>query len=151
MSAEDPLVQLQRIGEQVRRDVLGDDHVDRARSTTTAHTSAFQEMLTRTLWGTVWSRPGLDSRARRITAIVSLVALHHWEELPAHLRAAVRSDLTPDEVVEILLQTTLYAGFPAGNHAFAIAREVFAETQSGPTDRVRSTGSDANERDDAQR
>lgn len=114
-------------GMRVRRSVLGDAHVDRAVSATTPETAAFQDFLTRYAWGDVWARPGLSRRERSITTLASLTTGGHENEIAMHVRAALRNGLTRDEIAEVLLHTALYAGLPAANSAFAIAREVFAE------------------------
>ncbi len=114
-------------GMLTRRAVLGDAQVDGAIAKTTDDTRAFQELITRYAWGEIWSRPGLARRDRSIAVLSSLIALGHWEELPMHLRAAKTNGLTRDEIVEVLLQSAIYAGVPAANHAFALAREVWAE------------------------
>ncbi|WP_326699056.1 4-carboxymuconolactone decarboxylase [Streptomyces sp. NBC_01754] len=115
-------------GMSVRRQVLGDEHVDRAVAGTTPFTSVFQDFITRYAWGEVWSRPGLDHRTRRCLTITALTALGHHGELEMHLRAAVRSgDLTPADVREVLLQSAVYCGVPAANAAFAVADRVIAE------------------------
>lgn len=111
-------------GMRVRREVLGDDHVDRATAQTTPFTEAFQDMVTRHAWGDVWSRPGLDRRTRSCLTLAVLTALRCHEELPIHLRGAMRNGLSPAEIAEVLLHTSVYAGFPAANTAFAIARQV---------------------------
>ncbi len=111
-------------GMAVRREVLGDAHVDRAQAATTPFTAGFQEFITRFAWGGVWTRPGLDRRTRSAITVAMLVALGHEHELAMHLRAAVRNGLSSEEIAEVLLQTTVYCGAPAANRAFAIAREV---------------------------
>lgn len=111
-------------GMQVRREVLGDGHVDAARASTTPLTRDFQELITRYAWGSVWTRPGLDRRSRSIVTLTALVAGHHWSELELHLRAALRNGLTVGEITEVLLQTAVYCGVPAANTAFAVARRV---------------------------
>ena len=116
-----------RDGMSVRRSVLGDAHVDRAIAATTPLTADFQSLITRYAWGEIWSRPGLDVRTRRVLVIGTLVALHHWEELAMHARAALSSgDLSPDDVKEIVLQQAIYCGVPAANTAFRIVGEVVA-------------------------
>lgn len=112
------------IGMAVRRSVLGDEHVDRAVAGTTEFTAPFQEYITESAWGSVWSRPGLDRRTRSAVTLGALVALRAFEELPMHVRAAVRHGLSPAEISEILLHTAVYVGAPAANRAFAIANEV---------------------------
>ncbi|HWM06404.1 MAG TPA: 4-carboxymuconolactone decarboxylase [Actinophytocola sp.] len=114
-------------GMEVRRAVLGDEHVDRAVAATTDFTRPFQDYITATAWGSVWTRPGLDRRTRSVITLTALVALRCHDELPMHLRAAVRNGLTPAEISEILLHTTVYAGAPAGNSAFAIAKKTLEE------------------------
>lgn len=109
-------------GMSVRREVLGDDHVDRAVAETTEFTRPFQEYVTEGAWGTVWSRPGLDRRTRSAVTLAALTALRAHDELPMHIRAARRHGLTEAEIAEILLHTTVYAGAPAGNAAFAVAK-----------------------------
>lgn len=110
-------------GMTVRREVLGDEHVDRATATMTELTADFQDFITRYAWGEIWSRPNLARRDRSIAVLSSLIALGHWDELPMHLRAALSNGLTRAEVIEVILQSALYAGLPAANHAFVIANE----------------------------
>jgi len=119
--------ELDRVGEQTRRAVLGDAHVDHAQANATGFTTAFQEYATRAAWGLVWSRPGLDRRTRSCVTLALLTALRAETELPMHVRAALRLGLTPDEIGEVLLHTAVYAGVPAANAAFAIAQRVFDE------------------------
>jgi 4-carboxymuconolactone decarboxylase len=109
-------------GYAVRRAVLGDAHVDRARARTDDFTADFQELITRYAWGEVWTREGLDRRTRSCITLALLTALHCTEELPLHVRAALTNGLTRDEIKEVLLHTAIYAGVPAANTAFAIAR-----------------------------
>lgn len=116
-----------RRGEQVRRAVLGDAHVDRAQAKTTAFTAPFQDFITRYAWGEIWSRPGLTRVERSIVTLSVLAALSHDEELAMHVRAALRNGLTPEHIREVLLQVGVYAGVPAANRAFAIAQRVLAE------------------------
>jgi 3-oxoadipate enol-lactonase/4-carboxymuconolactone decarboxylase len=117
-------------GMEVRRAVLGDDHVDRAVERTTAFTESFQDFITRYAWGDVWSRPGLDRRARSIVTLTALVATGREHELEMHVRAALRNGLTPDEIGEVLLHCAVYCGVPAANGAFAIAQRVIDEESS---------------------
>jgi 3-oxoadipate enol-lactonase/4-carboxymuconolactone decarboxylase len=119
--------QRREAGMAVRRKVLGGTHVDRAISATTEVTAAFQDLITRYTWGEIWTRPGLALRDRSIAVLSTLIALGHWEELPMHLRAARRNGLSGDEIIEVILQSAIYAGVPAANHAFGIARDVLAE------------------------
>jgi len=111
-------------GMAVRRAVLGDAHVDRAIERTTSFTEGFQELITRYAWGEVWSRPGLDRRARSMITLAALVATGREHELEMHVRAALRNGLTPDEIGEVLLHCAVYCGVPAANGAFAIAQRV---------------------------
>jgi 3-oxoadipate enol-lactonase/4-carboxymuconolactone decarboxylase len=114
-------------GMTVRREVLGDEHVDRAVAGTTPLTAPFQDFITRYAWGDIWSRPGLSRAERSMITLTALVVLRQEEELAMHLRAALRNGLTPGQIGEVLLHTAVYAGVPAANRAFAIAREVLAE------------------------
>jgi 4-carboxymuconolactone decarboxylase len=114
-------------GMRVRREVLGDAHVDAAIARTTDFTADFQELITTQAWGGIWSRPGLDRRMRSAVTLTALVALGHHAELKMHVRAALRNGLTRDELKEILLQTSVYCGVPAANSAFAIAQAVLDE------------------------
>src|SRR6185295_15732065 len=100
-------------GMEVRREVLGDAHVDAAIAGTTPFTADFQEFITRYAWGDIWSRPGLDRRARSCITLTALIALGHQHELPMHVRAALRNGLTPDEIGEVILQSAIYCGVPA--------------------------------------
>ncbi|HEY9324349.1 MAG TPA: 4-carboxymuconolactone decarboxylase [Agromyces sp.] len=119
-------------GMRVRREVLGDAHVDRAVAGTTRETDGFQDFLTRYAWGEVWDRPGLTRRERSIATLASLTTGGHEGEIAMHVRAALRNGLTREEISEVLLHTALYAGLPAANAAFAIARDVFAEADAAP-------------------
>jgi 4-carboxymuconolactone decarboxylase len=114
-------------GMKVRREVLGDEHVDRAVEGTTGFTAEFQDLITRYAWGEIWSRPGLDRRTRSCITLVALVALGRHEELAVHVRAARRNGLTEDEIKEVLLHSAIYCGVPAANSAFAIAQRVLEE------------------------
>jgi 4-carboxymuconolactone decarboxylase len=114
-------------GMQVRREVLGDEHVDAAVEGTTAFTEAFQDLITRYAWGEIWARPGLDRRTRSCITLTALVALNRQEELAMHVRAALRNGLSADEIKEVLLQSAIYCGVPAANAAFAVAQRVLDE------------------------
>jgi 4-carboxymuconolactone decarboxylase len=114
-------------GMKVRREVLGDEHVDRAVARTTEFSKPFQDYITRGAWGSVWSGDGLDRRTRSIITLAALTALHCHDELAMHVRAAVRNGLTAKEISKVLLHTSVYAGVPAGNSATAIAQRVLAE------------------------
>lgn len=118
---------LARDGEAVRRTVLGDAHVDRTAATATAFTAPFYEYVTRAAWGGVWARPGLDLRTRSCLTLAVLAALRCEQELAMHVRAAIRLGVTAEEIREVLLHATAYAGAPAGNAAFAVADQVLAE------------------------
>jgi 4-carboxymuconolactone decarboxylase len=114
-------------GMTVRRQVLGDAHVDRATAGATPLTEPFQDFITRYAWGEVWSRPGLSRAERSMITLTALVTLRQEEELALHLRAALRNGVTPDQIREVLLHAAVYAGVPAANRAFAIAQRVLAE------------------------
>jgi 4-carboxymuconolactone decarboxylase len=114
-------------GTRVRREVLGDAHVDRAIEETTAFTEPFQDLITRFAWGTVWARDGLDRRTRSCITLAILTALGRENELAMHVRAARINGLSPAEISEVLLHTAVYAGVPAANAAFAIAQKVIDE------------------------
>jgi 4-carboxymuconolactone decarboxylase len=118
-------------GMQVRREVLGDEHVDRAAAGTTEFTAPFQDLIARYAWGEIWSRPGLTRAERSIITLTALAALRQEEELAMHVRAAIRNGLTEAQIQEILLQVAVYAGVPAANRAFAIAQQVLAELAAG--------------------
>ena len=111
-------------GMRVRREVLGDAHVDAAESGTSPFNADFQELITRYAWGSVWTRPGLDRRTRSVATLTALLALGHWEEFAMHVRAARTNGLTPDEIAEVILQSAIYCGVPVANHGFAVAKKV---------------------------
>jgi 4-carboxymuconolactone decarboxylase len=111
-------------GMRTRREVLGEEHVDRAVAGSTDFTQPFQDLITRYAWGEVWSRPGLDRRTRSCITLAILTALRAENEIPLHVRAALRNGLTRQEISEVLLHSAVYAGVPAANAAFAIASEV---------------------------
>jgi 4-carboxymuconolactone decarboxylase len=108
-------------GMRVRREVLGDKHVDAAVERTTDFTADFQDLITRYAWGEIWSRPGLDRRTRSCMTLIVLVALGRFDELPMHVRAALRNGLTREELKEVLLHSAIYCGVPAANTAFHVA------------------------------
>jgi 4-carboxymuconolactone decarboxylase len=114
-------------GLRVRREVLGDTHVDRTLAGATPFSARFQEFITRAAWGDIWARPGLERRDRSLVTLGALVAVRAEDELALHVRAAVRNGLTPDEIGEAILQSALYAGMPAANAAFKIAEQVLIE------------------------
>ena len=121
MTAGDPIHDR---GMEVRREVLGDEHVDRAQEKTTPFTADFQDLITRYAWDEIWNRPGLDRRTRSAITITALVAGGHEAELELHLKAALQNGLTADEIKEVLLQSAIYCGVPAANSAFAVAQRV---------------------------
>ncbi|MFK0074561.1 4-carboxymuconolactone decarboxylase [Arthrobacter woluwensis] len=114
-------------GMVVRREVLGDAHVDRANAAKNDFTEDFQDMITRIAWGGIWTRPGLSRQMRSAVTLTAMVAHGHWEEFAMHVRAALRNGLTREEIKEILLQTAIYCGVPSANTAFKTAQQVFAE------------------------
>jgi 4-carboxymuconolactone decarboxylase len=114
-------------GMRIRREVLGDEHVDTAVERTSDFTADFQDLITRYAWGEIWDRPGLDRRTRSAITLTALVARGQFDELALHLRAALRNGLTRDEIREILLQSAIYCGVPAANSAFAVADRVLSE------------------------
>jgi 3-oxoadipate enol-lactonase/4-carboxymuconolactone decarboxylase len=116
-------------GMRIRREILGDEHVDDAVAKTTPDTEAFQDLITRYAWGEIWARPGLDRRTRSAITLMALVALGREHELAMHIRAALRNGLTREEIGEVLLQSAIYCGVPAANGAFAIFRDVMAEEE----------------------
>lgn len=118
-------------GMQVRREVLGDEHVDTATERTTDFTADFQDLITRYAWGEIWTRPGLDRRTRSCVTLTALVALGKLEELEMHVRAALRNGLSEEEIKEVLLQCAIYCGVPAANAAFAVAQRVLADLDVG--------------------
>ena len=111
-------------GMEVRRQVLGDEHVDRAIERTTDFTADFQDLITRYAWGEIWTRPGLDRKTRSCMTLIALIALGRFDELEMHVRAALRNGLTADEIKEVLLHSAVYCGVPAANSAFHIAQRV---------------------------
>lgn len=121
-------------GVQIRREVLGDEHVDRAIERTTEFTADFQDFITRYAWGEIWARPGLDRRTRSCITLTALVAQGRLDELELHVRAAIRNGLTEQEIGEVLLQCAVYCGVPAANSAFAVAQRVLSELDERPTE-----------------
>ncbi|MBK0014370.1 4-carboxymuconolactone decarboxylase [Isoptericola jiangsuensis] len=117
-------------GLAVRRQVLGEAHVDRSLQARTEFTTEFQDFITRTAWGTVWTRDGLPRHTRSLLTIVMMVALGHDEEFKLHIRAARNNGVTPEEIKEVLLQAAIYCGVPAANHAFALAKPILEEQAS---------------------
>jgi 4-carboxymuconolactone decarboxylase len=113
-------------GMGVRRQVLGDAHVDRANAATTEFNREFQDLITRYAWGEIWTRPGLDRKTRSCMVLTAMIALGAWEEFRMHVRAAFNNGLTEAEIREVILQAAIYCGVPAANHAFKEAAEVIA-------------------------
>lgn len=111
-------------GTRTRREVLGDEHVDRAVAGTTEFTAPFQDLITRYAWSDIWSRPGLSRPERSMITLTALAILRQEEEFAMHVRAALRNGLTVSQIQEVLLQVAVYAGVPAANRAFAIAADV---------------------------
>ncbi|MBO1900422.1 4-carboxymuconolactone decarboxylase [Leucobacter weissii] len=111
-------------GMVVRREVLSDAHVERAVASTSEFTADFQDYITRTAWGDIWSRPGLGRRERSVAVLTAMIALGHHDEFAMHVAAARRNGLTVDEIKEVILQAGLYCGVPAANVAFKLASEV---------------------------
>ncbi|MGB2625984.1 MAG: 4-carboxymuconolactone decarboxylase [Candidatus Acidiferrum sp.] len=114
-------------GMKIRREVLGNAHVDRARSEQTDFNAEFQDLITRYAWGEIWTRPGLERKTRSLITIGMMVALNRPDELRLHLRAALDNAISRDEIREVLLHSAIYCGVPAANSAFHIAAEVLAE------------------------
>ena len=114
-------------GEDNRRAVLGDAHVDRSAAGATEFTRDFQDLITRYAWDEIWGRPGLDRRTRSAITLTALVAGGHLEELALHVRGARNNGLTDDEIKEVLLQCAIYCGVPAANSAFKVAQQTLAE------------------------
>ena len=115
-------------GMKVRKQVLGKAHVERADARKNKFNAPFQDLITRYAWGEIWTRPGLPRKTRSLLTIAMMVALNRPEELKLHLRACANTGVTRQEIQEVLLQTAIYCGVPAANHAFQIAQEVFAES-----------------------
>ncbi len=120
-------------GMQMRRAVLGAEYVDRVMAAQTAFDAPFQRFVTEVAWGSVWAREELDLRTRSLVTIALLAALGRWEQLEGHLRASRNTGATPEEIREALLHVAVYAGVPAANTAFALARKVLAEGEPPTT------------------
>ena len=120
-------------GMRVRREVLGDEHVDRAASNATDFTARWQEFITNHAWGAAWARDGLDRKSRSVITLSVLTALGRENEIAMHVRAALRHGLTREEIAEVFIHTAIYAGVPTANAAFAIAQRVFDEGQGSPS------------------
>jgi 4-carboxymuconolactone decarboxylase len=119
-------------GMRVRREVLGDAHVDRAVANTTEFTAPFQEFITEYAWGTIWTRDQIDRRSRSMITLAVLTALGREHEIAMHVRAAIGNGLSREEISEVLLHTAVYAGVPASNRAFAIAQQALDELDAQP-------------------
>ena len=113
-------------GMKVRREVLGDAHVDKSLEKRTALNEEFQDLICRYAWGEIWSRPGLSQQMRSMLTVAMMVALNRQEEFRLHLKAALNNGVTPEQIKEVLLQTAIYCGVPAANNAFNIANEVIS-------------------------
>lgn len=114
-------------GMEVRRAVLGDQHVDRSLKNLNDFNREFQELITRYAWGEIWTRPGLPRHTRSLIVIATMIALNRPEELRMHIRAAFNNGVTRDDIKEVLLQSAVYCGVPAANSAFHAAEEIFLE------------------------
>ena len=123
----EPQSERYRAGMATRRAVLGDAHVDRASAAATAFDQPFQELITESAWGTVWSRPGWTKRERSMVTIALLAALGHDEEVAMHVRATANTGASREDIAEALLHVAIYAGVPAANRAIRIAKGVFAD------------------------
>jgi len=121
-------------GLAVRRATLGDEHVDRAIAATNDFNSEFQDLITRYAWGSIWTRPGLDVRTRRLLALTTMAALGRWEEFEMHIRLGLQHELEPSDLKEMLLQTAIYAGVPAANTGFQIAQKVLESAELQPSE-----------------
>ena len=117
-------------GLKVRRAVLGDDYVDRSTGNVSKFMKPLQQLVTEYCWGDIWTRPGLDRRARSIVNLSMLTALNRPNELRLHVRGAVNNGLTQEEIGEVLLQTAIYCGVPAAIDSFKVAEDVFKELES---------------------
>jgi len=120
-------------GMRVRREVLGDDHVDAAVERVSAFNEEFQDLITRYAWGEIWTRPGLDRRTRSLLTMAMLVALGRDDEFQMHVRASGNAGVTRAEVKELLMQAAIYCGVPAANHAFRLAERAFGALDGGGT------------------
>ena len=137
MTANGPI---HRRGMEVRREVLGDEHVDASVERTTPFTADFQDLITRYAWGEIWTRPGLDRKTRSCITLTALMARGQLEELALHVRGALRNGLTEEEIKEVFLHGAIYCGVPAARAAFAVAQRVLAESQG-----TRDTSGDESE------
>ncbi|HEX3182493.1 MAG TPA: 4-carboxymuconolactone decarboxylase [Beijerinckiaceae bacterium] len=117
-------------GMKVRRAVLGDAWVDKSLANITPFNKEFQEFITRTAWGEVWTRPGLDRRMRSVGVLSTTIALGAWDEFRLHVRAAINNGLTQDEIKEVIIQSAIYSGVPKANHAFKEAGDVLKDIEA---------------------
>jgi 4-carboxymuconolactone decarboxylase len=114
-------------GLRVRKEVLGEAHVERSLAKRNAFNTEFQELITRYAWGEIWTRPGLDHRTRRLIVLAITAGMGRWEEFRLHMRAALEGGIPVDDIKEVLLQTAIYAGVPAANTGFHAAQEIMDE------------------------
>ncbi len=119
-------------GMAVRRKILGDAWVDQTLKARNDFNTDFQEMITRNVWGTIWTRPGIDERTRRYMVLSMMIALCQWDEFRLHVRAALANGFSKDDIKEIILQAAVYCGAPAGNHAMKEAAAEFRELGVAP-------------------
>lgn len=120
-------------GMKVRRAVLGDEHANSAEANKTPFDADFQRFITETAWGSVWTRTGLDHRTRHLITLAMLAALGREHELALHIRATQNTGVTQEELKEVFMQVAIYAGVPAANTAFSVAKSVFAELSGKET------------------
>ena len=118
------------LGMKVRREVLGDAHVDRAEAQKTDFDRPFQELITNSAWGTVWASDGISRRERSMLTLALLAAMGNWEEIPMHIRATARTGASPQDVLESFQHVAIYCGVPKANHALKIAKQTYAEMQA---------------------
>ena len=118
-------------GMRIRREVLGDEHVDQALRNTNEFNADFQDFISRYAWGEIWSRPGLSRNTRSLLTLSILVALNREEEFKMHIKAALNNGVTQEEIRELLLHTAIYCGLPAANNAFHWAQYVFKSSVPG--------------------
>ena len=136
MNASAPASAKYREGLAVRRQVLGDAHVDRAETASTDFDRPFQELITEAAWGTVWARPTWSKRERSMVTLALLAALGHDEEVAMHVRATANTGASREDICETFLHVAIYAGVPAANRAIKIAKQVFADMDAGRSDEL---------------
>jgi 4-carboxymuconolactone decarboxylase len=136
MNASAPASAKYREGLAVRRQVLGDAHVDRAETASTDFDRPFQELITESAWGTVWARPTWSKRERSMVTLALLAALGHDEEVAMHVRATANTGASREDICETFLHVAIYAGVPAANRAIKIAKQVFADMDTGRSDEL---------------